>query len=315
MKFFTFLFCLLFTAFLFAQESPDSTLTDSSSTFTPIENSLFWEISGNGLKKPSYLFGTIHLIPEDSFFIQEVMRERMPEADRLLLEIEMDMGSMLTAAFGALTPSEKSLKEVLSSEDYAYLKSFIEDSLPSGGGGLFGLGGISMQSVERQKPIFTMQQISSLYCQDMSMESGESVVYEMYLSEEFKETERPVGGLETAADQLAAFDAIPMEEQAQQLIDAIRNPDEMCGGFGDLVSIYRSQDLEKLMEATTADPAMGNHLDVLLYNRNRNWIPVIEDYLKSEVIFIAVGAGHLPGEYGVVNLLREQGYVLKPLRD
>jgi len=81
------------------------------------------------------------------------------------------------------------------------------------------------------------------------------------------------------------------------------------------VSIYRSQDLEKLMEATTADPAMGNHLDVLLYNRNRNWIPVIEDYLKSEVIFIAVGAGHLPGEYGVVNLLREQGYVLKPLRD
>lgn len=314
MKFLTFSFLFLFSLSLFAQKTSDSTLSPSPDSFTPIENSLFWEISGNGLKKPSYLFGTIHLIPKDSFFIPEVMKERMPEADRLLLEIEMDMGSMLTAALGAFKPSEKSLKEVLSPDDYAYLKGFIEDSLPARGG-VYGMGSISMKSIERQKPIFTMQQISSMYCTEMSMDTEESVMYEMHLAEEFKNTERPVGGLETAADQLNAFDAIPLEEQAQQLVDAVRKPGEMCGGFGELVSIYRSQNLQRLMEATTADPTMGNHLDVLLYNRNRNWIPVIEGYLKSEVVLIAVGAGHLAGEFGVVNLLREQGFVVKPLRD
>lgn len=315
MKLLSFLVLFQLSLSLFSQEISANSDSLSQDTFLPIENSLFWEISGNGLKKPSYLFGTIHLIPKDSFFIPFIMKERMPEADRLLLEIEMDMGSMLTAALGAFQPNEKSLKEVLSPEDYAYLKSFVEDSLPSTGGGLFGLGGISMDGINRQKPIFTMQQISSMYCGDMSMDTDESVMYEMYLSEEFKNTERPVGGLETAADQLNAFDAIPLEEQAQQLMEAIRKPDEMCGGFGELVSIYRTQNLQKLMEATSSDPTMANHLDVLLFNRNKNWIPVIEKYLETEVVLIAVGAGHLAGRYGVVNLLREAGYRVKPLRD
>ncbi len=309
MKFPVLFLFLFIPGFFFAQEPQDSS---RHTNFPPTENALFWEISGKGLKKPSYLFGTIHLIPEDSFFIPDIVTERMPEADRLLLEIEMNMGSMMSAAMEAFIPSKKSLKELLSPEDYDLLRSFVEDSLPKSSGFL-GLGGVSMESISRQKPIFAVQQISALYCQDKSEDEGESVIYEMYFADKFKETERPVSGLELASDQLAAFDAIPLEEQARQLVESIRHPETLCAGTGELVSIYRSQNLEKLMEATTADPLMGNHLDVLLYQRNRNWIPVIEEYLKEEVVFIAVGAGHLAGEFGLVNLLRRQGYVVRAL--
>jgi uncharacterized protein YbaP (TraB family) len=282
--------------------------------YHPIENSLLWEITGKGLKRPSYLFGTIHLIPKDSFFISEVMRERMPEADRLVLEVELNMGTMLSSALEAFTPPAQSLSELLSEEDYAYLKSFVEDSL-EGSGGFMGLGGVSMASIENQKPIFAIQQIASLYCSDMQVNNGESVMYEMYLADEFKMTERPVSGLETAGEQLAAFDKIPLEEQATQLMETIRNPGQMCGEFDRMVKVYRQQDLSTLMRLTSEDPGIGNHLDVLLDQRNKNWIPKIEEMLKGEVLFIAVGAGHLAGKNGVVNLLREQGYTLKPLRD
>ncbi len=281
-----------------------------SSVVPEIENSLFWEISGNGLKRPSYLFGTIHLIPQDSFFIPKIMEERMPEADRLVLEVSLDMGTMLSAALGAFKRPEKSLKEILSEEDYAYLKSFIEDSLPSSGG-----FPMTMGLVEMQRPIFTAQQIASAYCDNGLDESGDQVMYEMYLAEEFKRTERPVSGLETAQDQLGALDRIPLEEQARQLMETIRNPGEMCGGMDELIAVYRRQDLSTLMELTGEDPGIGDHLDALLDNRNKKWIPEIEEMLKDEVIFVAVGAGHLAGRNGVVNLLKERGYTLTPLRD
>jgi uncharacterized protein YbaP (TraB family) len=169
-----------------------------------------------------------------------------------------------------------------------------------------------MMMVDMMKPIFTSEQIASVFCSND--ESTEQVSYEMWLSEKFKEDERPITGLETAREQLSFLDKIPLEEQAKQLMETVKNPYEMCGQYGELIALYRNQDLNALMTMTSADPGMGDHMDVLLDQRNKNWIPKIEKMLEKETVFIAVGAGHLAGKNGVVNLLKAAGYTVKPLK-
>ena len=303
--------CSLLILFLFtsisslsAQEVDSLQATDPE--VPAVENALLWEITGNGLRRPSYLFGTIHLIPKDSFFVTDVMQERMVEASRLVLEVELDGQAIFGSFFGMMLPPDQPLEKLLSAEDYEYLQSFMEDSMPDHGVAL------PMMMVEKIKPIFSAQQIASSFCDG---QAEEQMSYELYLTEYFTEADLPVTGLETASEQMEALDNIPLEEQAAQLMETVRNPREMCGQYGEMVTIYRRQDLQSLMALTESDPTMGNHLDNLLDRRNKNWIPKINEMIKEDVLFIAVGAGHLAGENGVINLMRGQGYTLKPLKD
>lgn len=309
--------------------------------YKPLPKSLLWEISGNGLKRPSYLYGTIHLIPRDSFFITDATRERMGEADELVLEVpiaDMGLGEMLGMMKYMNMPAGKSLKSVLSENDYAYLDSFI-NTLPSGGL----LSQMNMSTINRMQPSMSMQQISSAYCATqaeepeddvvleearpdndpeenfggnslMGMSMGDNVVYELYFTEQFDESDRPVSGLETAKDQMEVLTSVPVEEQAAALMEAVRNPSSLCGEMDDLVSIYRQQDIQQMIDMSAEDKSMGDHLDAFLDQRNKNWIPQIEAKVQAgNCLFIAVGAAHLAGPNGVVHLLRKAGYTMKPL--
>jgi uncharacterized protein YbaP (TraB family) len=305
--------------------------------YKPLPKSLLWEITGNGLKRPSYLYGTIHLIPKDSFFITDATLERIAEADELVLEVpigDMGIGDALKMMKYMTMPEGKSLKSLLSEADYAYLDSFM-NSLPTSGG-LFSQ--TSMSSINTMQPTMALQQISSAYCPTeeagdeeendideeddsdipssslMGMPMGDNVVYELYFTEKFEDTDRPVSGLETADDQMKILTSIPVEEQAAALMEAVRNPSSLCGQLDALVTIYRQQDIQLMIEMSADDQSMGDHLDSFLDQRNKNWIPQIHRKVQSgDCLFIAVGAAHLAGPNGVIHLLRKEGYILKPL--
>ncbi|MEM6263717.1 MAG: TraB/GumN family protein [Bacteroidota bacterium] len=268
-------------------------------------NSLLWEISGNGLKRPSYLFGTIHLIPKEDFFFTDAMRERMGEADRLVLEVELDQSAIFGSMGSMMMTPPNSLKKLLTEEEYEEVKAFVQDSLPTP---------MPMMMFEMMKPIFSAQQITSLMC-GVDLEPGNkgSSSYEFFLSDKFKDSDRPISGLETVQEQLSYLDKVPLKDQAAQLVEAVRDPRKNCGMFEDMVAVYTSQDLDALYQMTATDPGIGSYLDYLLNERNKNWIPRIQEMIKDEALFIAVGAGHLPGEEGVINLLRKAGYTLKPV--
>ena len=81
-----------------------------------------------------------------------------------------------------------------------------------------------------------------------------------------------------------------------------------------MVNVYREQDLEKMDELMKkSDPGMESYMDLLLYNRNRRWVTIMPDSMKEGSVLFAVGAGHLPGEDGVIKLLQKKGYTVKPL--
>jgi uncharacterized protein YbaP (TraB family) len=154
------------------------------------------------------------------------------------------------------------------------------------------------------------------------METGSSCTspqaMEEVIMKEAKGYGKNVKGLETMAYQLSIFDTIPYKMQAMQLVkyvdEAGKGGDSDSKEYEKLLEAYREQDLSKLEEFTkSTDMGISGFTDILLYNRNRNWVEKLKDILPGRSVVVAVGAGHLPGENGVINLLRKAGFTVKPV--
>lgn len=298
----------------FAQKlkvSPHEEVTEVSGKIEvehKVENSLLWEISGNGLETPSYLFGTIHIIDAESYFWTDIMDEKFQAAELLVLEIDMEnpMMMMMSMMSDMMMKDGMTLKKLLTEEEYAQVDAHFKENM-----------GMSVSMFNSFKPIFTSMIISQMSAGveggGMSMEGSKS--YEMELIEKAKQREIEVEGLETAAYQISIFDEIPYKEQAEMLMQAVNGEGESSDEMMDeMVELYKKQDLEGLYKIISGSEDLGDYEDVLLVTRNKNWIPKIKEFSENQSTFVAVGAGHLPGENGVINLLKKEGYTVKPLK-
>ncbi len=272
-----------------------------------IENALLWKIEGKELQEPSYLFGTIHMIPADDYFLSDAAKTAIKDCEQMTFEINledmMNIGSQLSLMMSAFMDNGTTLKDLLSEEEYKMVdEHFTEMGLP-----LFLL--------ERIKPLF----LSVFASGDMDMMGGMGstadstdnavVSYEMELWDMAKEAEMSVGGLETAEYQMSMFDSIPYKAQADMLVAAIQSEDTDNGQFDQMVEMYKTQDLKAMGQMLSSEEdGVGDYEDILLETRNRNWIPVMGEQMHKQATFFAVGAGHLGGAVGVVNLLRLDGY-------
>lgn len=279
----------------------EKAVTYTPESIIPTEKSLAWKISGKGLKKPSYLYGTIHMIPKSEFELPGAIREGLDNVDRVTFEIDMKEMTNIVSQMGLITKSfmagGKTLKDLLNAEDYALVKAkMAEKGLP---GGMF----------ERMKPMF----LSTLFTSDEEGGAGAENItsVEMELYKMSKRRKLESGGLETAAYQMAVFDSIPYTVQAKMLVDGLRSMDSIDTGasqLDDMLRMYREQDITAMQAMIGEDSGMGQYEDILLKKRNQNWIPVMSRMMADKPTLFAVGAGHLGGEYGVVALLRRAGY-------
>ncbi len=122
------------------------------------------------------------------------------------------------------------------------------------------------------------------------------------------------GGLETVEFQIGLFDQIPYKVQAEMLLESINSGDEEDSVFKELIAKYKDQDVEALYEMMQDDESTAEFEDILLVKRNKNWIPQISNEMTRQRTFFAVGAGHLGGPNGVINLLRKEGYQVKAVK-
>lgn len=260
--------------------------------------SLLWEISGKGLAKPSYLFGTIHMLCKDDLQLSENLRAKFAQSEQLALEIDMSDPKMnMELMQGLMMPDKQSLKTLLTEEEYEKVKRFFNDSLQ-----------INIAMVERMKPFFA----NSLTLPKLL--SCAVAGYEERLMQLAKEQQKGIKGVETVQDQLAAADGIPLQQQAQMLVEMAADFQKAKNDFAELLQIYRSQDVEALYRLIARQSSeLDNFEATLLEKRNLNWIPVMGRMAQEKPTFFAVGAGHLGGEKGVIALLRKEGYQVKPL--
>ena len=263
-----------------------------------LEKALLWEISGKGLAKPSYLYGTIHVICPTDMIMTDKMQASLKKTEQLSLEIDMDEPNMMLAMMQAITMKDgTTLKGLLSADEYQIISAYFREQLK-----------MDLTMVQNWKPIMVT---SLLYTKvaDCTTQS-----YEATFMKTAKEQGKEVIGVETIAEQMAIFDKIPYKKQAEILLEGITDMDKSKKEFDQMITAYKQQDLdgfEKIFKESSQ--GLDDFADVLLVQRNKNWIPVIEREAKEKPTFFAVGAGHLGGEQGVIQLLRQQGYTVKPV--
>jgi uncharacterized protein len=266
-----------------------------------LENTLLWEISGPNLSRPSYLFGTMHLLCADDAKLSDSLRFAIETSKQVYFEIDLDNMMEILGAMQYLNMNNNTrLSDLLTAEEYQRVKDYFTSNktmLPLG-------------MMERMKPYFITSLISESKFPCAAKDGMEQVIMK-----ETKKDNKPILGLETVQFQASVFDSIPYKRQAKDLLKMI----DSAGKAGDdddlkLIEVYRAQDLNKMQEMTADEEGMGEFLDLLLYNRNANWAKMIPGIIKDKQTLFAVGAGHLGGEKGVINLLRKAGYVVRPMK-
>jgi uncharacterized protein YbaP (TraB family) len=267
------------------------------------ENTLLWRISGKSLSKPSYLFGTIHLLCADDIEISENLKKAINETDKVYLELDMDnLFEMMQAVQKMKMRNDTTLSDLLSKNDYEKVKAFFSKK-----GSL-----IPFSILETYKPMLAASMIMQT-----STECDNAISMEQLIMQYAKYEGREIKGMETMAYQLSIFDSIPYEVQAKQLVSFIvdGNTEEKASKeYDEMARAYRNQELSKLEALINREEfGIGNFTDLLLYNRNRNWVTSMEKIFATNPAVIAVGAGHLPGEKGVINLLKKAGYKVEPV--
>jgi uncharacterized protein YbaP (TraB family) len=266
------------------------------------ENSLLWEISHPDLNKTSYLYGTIHLIGANDFFLTEATKEAFAASEKVVFEINledmMNMSGQLSMLMKAFMSGGMTLKKLLSPVDYKLV------------GDHFNNLGMPLALFERIKPLFLAAMVQG----GGGLNPEEMKSYEMEFLDMAKAAKKPMAGLETAEYQMSMFDSIPYKVQATMLVDAIKASGTDSDEMQKMTNMYKSQDIEGMHSSfLDEDSELFGYEELLLNQRNRNWIPVMADMMRSQTVFFAVGAGHLGGPEGVVELLRIEGYTLKPL--
>jgi hypothetical protein len=121
----------------------------------------------------------------------------------------------------------------------------------------------------------------------------------------------PVLGLETMQEQMKALDAISIEEQARGLDESIVSG---RSEYFNMLELYLKRDLENLGVFMAESEEMSDEFsDALLIKRNKNWVPLLQKWMAENPVFVAVGAGHLPGENGLISLLRNEGFKVEAI--
>ena len=274
----------LLTGFSFSQE---------------LEKSLLWKISGNGLKQPSYLYGTIHITCDVA--LDENTLNALEATQQLYLELDMDDKSMQMQMMKHMMMKDGvKLSTLLNPEDFQIVDEFLKKNLK-----------MSAKLFDSFKPFMISSMLfpKMLDCEHKSVESE--------LMKITKEQNEEVFGLEKVEDQMKVFDAIPYQDQADELLKTVKGDLEKDKKeLDEMMTIYQNKDIEGMLKIMTDsdNKITSENQDVLLNNRNKNWIPVMIKTMKDKPTFFGVGAGHLAGEEGIIKLLRKQGYKVEAVQ-
>ncbi|WP_440133869.1 TraB/GumN family protein [Chitinophaga sancti] len=283
-----------------------TTLLGLLTTFLPLaqrdapkdSSSLLWKISGHGLSKPSYLFGTIHMICSDDLPFSVSIGKAMKETKAFYTEFNLDDAEALKRISGEMImPPDYSFKSLFTPEDYTLLRDYFLDSM-----------GVTLETLDRMKPMVI---ISILLQHTVSCEHPVSC--EQMLLDLAKGHGMSIHGLERAEDQVAIFDSIPDKEEAAALVKTVKTMASSREDYDELLKAYYSADINRLFDLVTKEEFIVRYKRVMLDNRNRNWIQVISKQIQQAPAFFACGVGHLGGKEGVIALLREEGYRVEPV--
>lgn len=261
-------------------------------------NPLLYEITrGNNTV---WLLGSVHALRTSDYPLDSRIETAYTLAERIVLEVdptelEPQHIGRIALELGRLE-NDRGLADIFSQHEH--------DELREG----FATLGLDLRQFESYEPWFAALQLLSLNLARHGFATGSGV--DRHFAERAVSDKKETAGLETAREQLQLFDSLPMETQKTFLQEALEDSDDFGKQMTDIVSAWRRGDIETLEKL--ADEELGKDPELreaLLSSRNRRWAKEIAGYLDdSRPTLVIVGALHLVGDDGVVELLREKGY-------
>lgn len=265
------------------------------------ESSMLWKIERDDLKHPTYVFGTMHLINKEYFYFPEKLENLIKDSKQLIMELE-GLPNAVEAAELMRLPDSVKLSDYFTQEKMELLYAFAESEMKM-------TKEMFDMTFGRMKPFILLQLITQ------KQFDGDTESFEMTLMDMAKKHKIKPIGLETIQEQIGFFDAIPMNGLADIITSYFENADSLKEQTKLLQQVYRAGNLDSLaIFMLESSPELMEFEEILLTGRNIRWVPKIMDLIFKEPSFIAVGAAHLAGENGLIELLRKEGFKVTPVK-
>ena len=257
------------------------------------QNSLLWQITKGNLKDTSYLYGTIHLANKKYFHVNSKVHEIKKKVDAGIFEIVFEPDSIAFIASSLKANPGEKLEDICSVEERTVIFNYFKSKL-----------GLQESVVNQFKPIA----LTTLLFQ-IILPPDTTGAIDQLLQNDFTRMGKTVASLESAQMQYDLLYGLPIGFQKKELLDAVQKEDSLKTALYQIDSVYRNQDIKGV--AILLDDLKNNEYlgkELLNDSRNIKMIPKIEHLLSQQSNLICVGAAHLSGKNGLIELLRQKGY-------
>jgi len=261
------------------------------------DHGLLWEVSKAGAE-PAYLFGTIHTEDPDVLQLAKPVQQAFAASQAVVLEMLLDVDAMRYSSAAMLMMDGRSLSDMIGQPLFKQASLAMQSR------------GISAAVLDRMQPWAAAVTLSM-----PAPETGQ--VLDAMLYQNALQQGKDVFGLETVQEQLHVFESMSVADQVTLLKDAVENFSDLDAMHAELLEAYKRRDLNGLVAISEASMQQGDQRladefqQHLVVDRNHRMAERMRQYLQQGQAFIAVGALHLPGEEGLLNLLEQQGYTVR----
>lgn len=269
---------------------------------------ILYKVEKKGSEKKSYILGTHHFAPLAVIDSIAQLPELLDSVDKFYGEFDMsgmsDPAVMGSFQANLMAPADSTLDKVLNAEQLSKLSSALNT-----------LAGaeVPLEMMYGLKPAVLSTQIAAMLSQKVFPELNPMEGLDNTMQIRAKTAGKSVEGLETLEFQMDMLYNRPIAAQAKELMETIEDIGKVEVESRALCNAYLNHDLDtilKLMEEEKDDAA---EMERMIYDRNANWIKILADEMPDTSIMVVVGAGHLPGERGVLQGLRNKGFTVTPI--
>ena len=260
---------------------------------------VFFKVTHQQLDQTAYVLGTMHLLCKDSFEMPETVYQALANSDQLIVEVDLTNSSELEAAKSAMFQQPSNYLQLhLNNKEYRQLEQQTQQQL-----------GRPLSSLAPLRPLI----ISSLFLADYLPCESETFSVDEAVIQHAVSNNKLVVGLESAKWQLELFDQVDLSEQVSALYELVTEKEVAQHELINMADTYLSGNGKKLHEIMVAQDDFLGAAALFLDQRNQTWAQKLPQMLANKPSFIAVGAGHLYGEQGLLTLLIAQGYEITPI--
>lgn len=262
---------------------------------TKNENSLLWEVTGNGLSQPSYIVGTFHILCSKDFDVKPKVLKALDQSENFVMEINYtDPGEM--KSLQKMYQNDKKISDQLSSAEAQELNKILADY------------GTNLEKINHSSPqaLYALLSMKAIPCPQTEIK-----MYELELLQKAVQGKKNIKGLEKVDDQMKSINTA---YDLKSIIAQLKMSKEYEDLFKKMIAAFKNEDAQALYTLFKDERFMNAKQEkAMLTDRNKNWVQIMPEMMKTGSSFFAVGGSHLMGENGIIPLLQAKGYTIKPI--